>query len=47
MTETLYLACALIGGTLLLCQFVLGLLGFGEHHDVAADAHDGDAGGDH
>lgn len=45
MTETIYLGCAIVGGTLLLCQFVLGLLGFGDHHDVGGDLHD--AGGDH
>ncbi len=32
--ETIFLSCAVIGGTLLLCQFVLGLFGLGEHHDV-------------
>lgn len=40
MNETIYLACALVGGTLLLCQFLLGLLGFGHDHDT-------DTGGDH
>src|SRR5262249_56274826 len=38
--ETLYLTCAIVSGTLLVCQFVLSLLGFGEHHGV--DGHDGD-----
>ena len=45
MTETIYLGCAVVGGTLLLCQFLLGLLGFGDHHDVGGDVHD--VGGDH
>jgi hypothetical protein len=43
--ETLFLVCAIVGGTLLVCQFVLGLLGVGHHdvggHDFQADApHD-------
>ncbi len=38
-----YLVCALVGGTLLIVQFLLGLVGFGDHGDT-----DGDAGlGDH
>jgi hypothetical protein len=32
--ETIYTACAVAGGTLLACQLLLGLLGFGHHHDV-------------
>jgi hypothetical protein len=39
MYETIYLACALAGGTLLVCQVVLGLFGFGDHHDAGTD-HD-------
>jgi membrane protein implicated in regulation of membrane protease activity len=39
MTETLYLLCAVAGGTLLLCQFLLGLLGFGHDHDTGDDVH--------
>jgi hypothetical protein len=40
--ETIYLTCAIVGGTLLGCQFLLGLLGFGGHHDVGGghDFHD-------
>ncbi len=44
--ETIFLICAIVGGTLLACQFLLGLLGFGHHeigggHDFQADApHD-------
>jgi hypothetical protein len=37
--ETVYLVCALSGGTLLVCQFVLGLLGLGGEHDLDGD-HD-------
>lgn len=45
--DTVYLVCALVGGTLLVAQFVLGLLGLGDHHDVTGDhdfGHDHDAG---
>jgi membrane protein implicated in regulation of membrane protease activity len=31
---TLYTICAVLGGTLLGCQFLLTLLGFGHHHDI-------------
>jgi hypothetical protein len=34
--ETFFLVCAAVGGTLLVCQFVLGLFGLG-HHDVGHD----------
>jgi len=40
-TETLYLVCAAVGRTLLVCQFLLSLLGLG-HHDID---HGHDAGG--
>src|SRR5260370_34370201 len=42
-----YLLCALVGGTLVICQFLLTLLGLGGHHDAGGD-HDisgHDAGG--
>jgi hypothetical protein len=35
--DTIYLVCALAGGTLLVCQILLGLLGLGGHHDVPHD----------
>ena len=39
--ETLYLTCAIVGGTLLVCQFLLSMLGLGEHHDMGGhDFHD-------
>jgi hypothetical protein len=37
--ETTYLACALVGGTLIICQFLLTLLGLGGHHG-AGGGHD-------
>lgn len=48
--QTLFLVCAIVGGTLLVCQFLLGLLGFGHHdlggHDFQAEAPH-DVGHDH
>jgi hypothetical protein len=42
--EMLFVICAVLGGTLLIAQFALGMLGFGHEgldHDLAADAgHD-------
>lgn len=46
MYETIYLICAAVGATLLLCQFVLGLVGIGDHHDADA-GHDFHDHGDH
>lgn len=49
--ETAYLTCAVVGGTLVACQFLLTLLGMGGHHDTGGGhdfaGHDGagDAGG--
>jgi hypothetical protein len=37
--ETAYLICALVGGTLVVCQFLLTLLGLGGHHDTGG-GHD-------
>jgi hypothetical protein len=43
--ETAYLVCAIVGGTLIACQFLLTLLGLGGHHDAGGDhdvgSHDG------
>jgi len=42
--ETVFLVCAAVGGTLLVCQFLLGLLGAGHHeigHDHGFDHHAG------
>ncbi len=57
MAETIYLSCAIAGGTLLICQFLLSLLGMSHHdtdvagHDVPPDlhhdTHSGDNSGDH
>src|SRR5262249_46100688 len=49
MFGTIYLTCALAGGTLLVCQVLLGVLGFG-HHDADSDTdadHDVHTDGDH
>jgi hypothetical protein len=52
--ETAYLVCAVAGGTLIACQFLLTLLGMGGHHDTGGghdlaghDAGGHDGGGDH
>ena len=45
MHETIYLTCAIAGGTLMVCQFLLGLLGMGDHHDTGGDHDFHDAGG--
>jgi hypothetical protein len=37
--ETAYLVCALVGGTLVACQFLLTVLGLGGHHDTGG-GHD-------
>lgn len=39
---TFYLVCLLVGGTLMLCQLLLSLLGIGDHHDaeIGHDLHD-------
>lgn len=48
--ETLFLIAAGLGGTLIVCQFLAGLLGLGGddhdtdvHHEFNADTHDGDS----
>jgi hypothetical protein len=54
MHETIYLICAIAGGTLLVCQFLFGLIGLGDHHDAGGDhdfhdpgGHDAPGGHDH
>jgi hypothetical protein len=37
--ETTYLICAAIGGTLIVCQFVMTIFGLGGHHDMAGHDH--------
>jgi hypothetical protein len=51
--EKVYLGCAAVGGTVMVCQFVLTLFGLGDHGDMAIDhdvghdfGHDGGHGGD-
>lgn len=52
MLGTIFLIAAVVGGTVLVCQFVLTLLGMGDHdadigRDLAGDFHgDADPGGD-
>jgi membrane protein implicated in regulation of membrane protease activity len=41
---TVYTTCALLGGTLLACQFFLGLLGLGHDHEVGGHDFHGDGG---
>jgi hypothetical protein len=54
--ETAFIICAAVGGTLLVCQFLLAVLGIGDHHDTGGHdlgghdvgGHDvGHAAGDH
>jgi tRNA A-37 threonylcarbamoyl transferase component Bud32 len=49
--ETIYDVCWVVGGTLLLCQFLLSLLGLGHHHEIGSDGghfdHGHDAGTHH
>jgi hypothetical protein len=44
--ETFYLVCAVAGGTLIICQFVMSLIGIG-HGDADAGDAGHDVGGDH
>ena len=37
--ETVYMVCAVVGGTLIVCQFLVTMLGLGGHHD-AGGGHD-------
>lgn len=38
--EWIYLTAAVVGGTLMIVQFMASLLGFGHGHDFATDGHD-------
>jgi hypothetical protein len=46
-----YLVCFLAGATVMVCQFFMGLLGLGGHHDIGdshdLDSHDAHVGPDH
>jgi tRNA A-37 threonylcarbamoyl transferase component Bud32 len=46
MTQV-YNVCAVLGGTLLVCQLLLSLFGFGHHHDLGGDAGHDLGGHDH
>ena len=39
---TIFTACAVFGGTLLICQTIMTLVGLGGDHDVLGDVHGGD-----
>jgi membrane protein implicated in regulation of membrane protease activity len=39
LLSKVYLVCFLVGGTVMVCQFLLSLFGLGGHHDVG-DGHD-------
>ena len=39
---TIFTACAVFGGTLLICQTIMTLLGMSGDHDVGGDVHGGD-----
>lgn len=41
---TVYALCAVFGGVILVCQFVLTIAGIGGHHDLGFGAHDAGAG---
>lgn len=41
---TLFLISAALGGTIFVCQFLLGLAGLGDHHDLGGDGVDFDHG---
>ena len=45
--ETVFLVCALAGGTLVICQIAASLLGFGGDHDLAHDTGGHEHGGEH
>jgi len=43
----LYLVCAVLGGTVMIVQFVMMLIGIGGDHDVSGDGHDAGLGDHH
>src|SRR4051794_4154516 len=44
---TVYLICAAVGGTLFVCQFLLSLVGLGDHHDFGGHEVHIEHGGGH
>lgn len=42
--DQVYFVCAVLGGTIFVGQFLMGLLGFGDHHDAGGLDHDFDTG---
>lgn len=47
MLTWFFLFCAVVGGTVLICQFVLTVLGLGGDHGLDSGGHDLAGGGDH
>ena len=45
--ETVFLICAILGGTLVVCQVVAGLVGIGGDHDIDHGTDHEPGGGDH
>jgi hypothetical protein len=43
--DTIYLVCAVVGGTIIVCQFLMLVLGLGGHHDFGGHGGDLDGGG--
>ncbi len=46
MLDTLFIITAVVGGTVMVCQFVLTLMGLSDHGDIGGSGLDVDAGGD-
>ena len=44
--DTVFLICAALGATLLVCEVVAGMLGFGHDHDTDTGGVDHDTDGD-
>ena len=42
--DQVYFVCAVLGGTIFVGQFLMGLVGFGDHHDAGGVDHDFDTG---
>ncbi len=47
MLDKVFLIAAIVGGTVMVCQFLLTILGLGHHGDGLGDVHGGDFAGGH